>query len=396
VCDVAEVCTGTGHACPGDSVKPSTADCQYDKNLCTIEKCDGTGKLCPKQVGTAKDCGDGLVCTVDTCDPPTGVCSHTKKGSTCGQLLASFRSHQTPNQGEIGDLLQLGCFTVDIYVIDTRVGDDQQGVNCAFVDVTLGDSGCPLTVRSASVNGALFPQFQSSYLDPPSSVLNFGGCAKGEDVGDGEWVLLGSIEVTAAKEECTAEISLVQSLFTDSSLVSKGKDDVTWDTSNDGYPDDVTTLCWGSLYNVDAANALIDAGDLSMWGKCWLKSGEIATTGICKGFNVNKDTKVDGGDLNFFASAWQKFECAGGITVPANRLGCPSSTASDSRTTGLVMDEDGNITAVEVPWADRETIEAFGLTVPPMDWAGWRENPDAFQQMYPKAGTRQPSRGVGR
>lgn len=70
VCDVAEQCTGTaGQTCPSDGKAVANTPCNDDNNICTTDKCDGSGACV---LNSALNCDDGVACTQDSCDPQDG------------------------------------------------------------------------------------------------------------------------------------------------------------------------------------------------------------------------------------------------------------------------------------------------------------------------------------
>ncbi len=77
VCGARERCDATMDCvrvdCTGD------ADCQ-DDTLCNGRERCMANRCVP---GTAVECGDAVECTVDACDPATGMCSHTADTARC-------------------------------------------------------------------------------------------------------------------------------------------------------------------------------------------------------------------------------------------------------------------------------------------------------------------------
>ena len=110
----------------------------------------------------------------------------------------------------------------------------------------------------------------------------------------------------------------------------------------------------------------------------------------CEDFDYNMSGFVGPDDLGFFATAWQEYVCAGGIVIPVEQMRCngydwgPGGAASVSGN-GAMLDEDGNVVVVNVPWASAEMIESFGLTVPPRDWEGWKHAPQGGDRLTPKS-----------
>ena len=80
VCTTNAECSD-GDLCTTDTCDAKTGICSYkaldcdDGNACTLgEACDGKLGVCIK--GTPVDCDDNNECTLDTCDTKTGLCSH--------------------------------------------------------------------------------------------------------------------------------------------------------------------------------------------------------------------------------------------------------------------------------------------------------------------------------
>ncbi|MCK4660254.1 MAG: hypothetical protein KAV82_12095, partial [Phycisphaerae bacterium] len=107
-CDVAEACDGAG-SCPADGFQPIDTLCgdQNDTTCTDPDTCDGVGVCLPNHAangtlcedgeyctvddecyeglcdGSARDCGDGLDCTTDTCDEVGDSCVHTLDAGYC-------------------------------------------------------------------------------------------------------------------------------------------------------------------------------------------------------------------------------------------------------------------------------------------------------------------------
>jgi cysteine-rich repeat protein len=112
VCDRAEVCDGTGAACPADGFEPSTTECRASGGDCDpAERCTGTSALCPANAlspsstvcrvaagacDQAENCtGSTTTCPTDaprpsgtSCTPPTGG-SCVGFTCTCGTGMGS-------------------------------------------------------------------------------------------------------------------------------------------------------------------------------------------------------------------------------------------------------------------------------------------------------------------
>ena len=104
-CDDASNCT-TGDVCGGGACTGTPVNCN-DSNPCTVDQCnaaDGTcfwtannavcddgnactvGDACKLTQclgGAQKSCDDGVVCTTDTCDIKTGVCTYSNNTAAC-------------------------------------------------------------------------------------------------------------------------------------------------------------------------------------------------------------------------------------------------------------------------------------------------------------------------
>ncbi len=80
-CDLAESCTGASGACPADGFVAAGTGCS-DGNACTAgDACNASGQC----AGTPPPTDDGNPCTVDACDPATGVVTHLpgNAGTVC-------------------------------------------------------------------------------------------------------------------------------------------------------------------------------------------------------------------------------------------------------------------------------------------------------------------------
>ncbi|UCG17296.1 MAG: PKD domain-containing protein, partial [Phycisphaerales bacterium] len=96
VCDSVNGCQagspvdcGDGIACTVDSCNEATDSCDHapDNNLCDDGLyCDGAEECDPVngcQAGSPVDCGDGIACTVDSCNEATHSCDHAPDNSLC-------------------------------------------------------------------------------------------------------------------------------------------------------------------------------------------------------------------------------------------------------------------------------------------------------------------------
>jgi len=78
---------GDGNACTDDTCNDTTDACEHQNN--TAPCSDGlgctTGDVCSggECTGAPKDCGDGNICTTDSCSEPTGLCSNVNNTAAC-------------------------------------------------------------------------------------------------------------------------------------------------------------------------------------------------------------------------------------------------------------------------------------------------------------------------
>jgi sugar lactone lactonase YvrE len=123
-CDVTESCTGSSASCPADAFAGAGTVCRPAFDLCDLaEACTGMDRFCPGDLRVT--CNDGDPCTVDFCEPQTGMCQSTL----------------TPD-GETsrdGDGL---CHTTDDNL--SLYGTDGA---CGTLDDTTGDGVCDLLDR---------------------------------------------------------------------------------------------------------------------------------------------------------------------------------------------------------------------------------------------------------
>ncbi|MFO0607643.1 MAG: MopE-related protein [Polyangiales bacterium] len=70
VCDRAEVCDGTGAACPADVFEPATVDCRAAMGGCDVaERCTGMGAACPDDGFAPATQVCRASATIEACDP---------------------------------------------------------------------------------------------------------------------------------------------------------------------------------------------------------------------------------------------------------------------------------------------------------------------------------------
>jgi hypothetical protein len=74
-----------------------------DGNACTLDACDPTSGLCTNTDTVSSTCNDGNTCTDDACDPGTGLCTNTDNGS-CGLEICRtpgfWATHAGTEKGE--------------------------------------------------------------------------------------------------------------------------------------------------------------------------------------------------------------------------------------------------------------------------------------------------------
>jgi hypothetical protein len=264
--------------------------------------------------------------------------------------------------GTLDTVFEDQCFHIEIWVVDTT--HQKQGITCAYVDVDLGEAGCPLVVDGWTIAGD-FPDNHRGYLDPTkaeSRVLDLGGCTVEKGVGTDGYVLLATIDVVAPQIACMdADVVVAQSAMTASSIWGKGKAYAAPDLG--ASVGDIDVECWGNLYE-HSDNIYINAGDLSMFATAWPPEGTYDPE-----YDYDCDGVVGPGDLAYAATAWLKDVCGGGILIPDCQINCGGGAA-------LLKEADGTVRWVDAPeWASPEMIMDFGLTLPPRDWEGWRLAP---------------------
>jgi hypothetical protein len=401
VCDDPNTCSAG--VCLDNFESDSYANVCNDSDCCTLDDhCDGAGG-CHSGCGTpghnacssapggnVKDCSDGNTCTNDSCDP-VDCCEHTYVCSTnCGDLLVRATGEGV---GSNAHIFGQACYAVEVECLDaTCQAGGQNGINCCYVQLSLGTAACPLAVSRTypfdpfnsfdydiDVDDDNFPLFQDGYYEEPFDVLVFGGCTNEGGVGTKDnWAHLGTIIVEGSQNECIAPITIAQSggpvpfdpPFNGqiSSLIGLGP------VAADPAATLLTGIemdCWGELYDSwpVAGDSYINAGDLSMFANCWM----LPATGACAEFDYDPDGVVGPGDLSFFSTCWQQFDCAGTCYIHCDYLNdCPCAFGSNA----MAPNPDGGGTSTYLPWASKEMIEEFGLPVPPRSWAGWKLDPD--------------------
>jgi hypothetical protein len=107
--DCSEACDEAAGAC--DGADPDGSPCEDDSNPCTDDVCGGTGtcihrnngapcddgRFCTSvdtcnagscRAGAARDCDDGIACTIDHCDDDAAACLHIAASSGCDDGVA--------------------------------------------------------------------------------------------------------------------------------------------------------------------------------------------------------------------------------------------------------------------------------------------------------------------
>jgi hypothetical protein len=157
VCDNAEICTGSSGACPADGFKPSTTTCRADAGDCDVaEQCTGAAAACPangfEPQGTACATDDNL-CTNDVCNS-NGVCQHNNNTIGCDDGLFCTINDKcgggecdgTPNP--CGDGVQCtvdSCNEATDSCVNSPSNARCDDENSCTVDVCVAGDGCTNT-----------------------------------------------------------------------------------------------------------------------------------------------------------------------------------------------------------------------------------------------------------
>jgi hypothetical protein len=243
--------------------------------------------------------------------------------------------------------------------------DCPDGITCVFVDVELGDGDCGLSIVGAELTDT-FPDNQDYLIDAEDTVAtiyNFGGCTTDADVGVGEWVLVGTVDVVTSVVACEADMILSQSAIDNSSLWGSGYADAYHYMGESSMT--MTTICPGWLYDHVADAGHIDQADLAMFASCYMSSDPA-----CAEYDYDMDGTVTPGDLGFWATGYDEDVCSGTIVIPCVQTHCDCRAG-----TGLMIDNNGTVVEVEMDWASSDMIQSFGLEVPDKSWEGWRLQP---------------------
>src|SRR5439155_1450478 len=144
-CSDHDLCTGveTCNVRTGMCGHGTPVDCN-DNNVCTLDSCDPMTGMChfapqPGCCNTDADCDDGIACTEDTCDTGTHACSHT---DTCddGVFCNGVETCNT-NTGMCGHGTPVNCD--DSSPCTTDFCD--QGIGCRHTpvpDCCVADGDC--------------------------------------------------------------------------------------------------------------------------------------------------------------------------------------------------------------------------------------------------------------
>ena len=86
-CDDGDLCTGSDH-CSNGQCAGQPLDCD-DGDACTLDGC--SAGLCTHEGPPADACEDSSPCTLDSCDPTSGLCIHSPVAGSCddGNLCTS-------------------------------------------------------------------------------------------------------------------------------------------------------------------------------------------------------------------------------------------------------------------------------------------------------------------
>ena len=348
-----------------------------DSDPCTANVCTDGG--CAFPVEPDKD-GDGCCDVMDPCpnDPKLGCDSdYVQDDGECHDVVyrAIIRSEKSglqtvPDDSFLPDEdtihLQNGCFVIEVWVQETTSA--KTGLACAFTDFSWkGDLACQPKWTLINWNDT-FDQFRAGTVDNNSGEgSNLGGCTLLEGVGVfPRWHRLATLHYDGNHPKCKNEFNLSMA-EKGASLREVGEAKVFQFGSAL-----LDVECLGFIYNLasendEPAQPEVQPADFALFAPCWMAGGD-GDLGDCAAVDWDCDGVVGPGDLNFFATAWQKGVCEPNIVVPACQLHCDTDATGNGQGT---LTSRGDY----MPWATRETIREFGLPVPPRDWAGWALNP---------------------
>ena len=174
-CDDSDACTGEG-VCSGGTCVTVPVSCD-DGNDCTVDGCDGdsgctktpvlSGTPCfsvdPCVVATVCDeggvcgggspaCDDGNDCTLDTCDPGSGVCGHLNVAGTCDDRNPCTVGERCLSGVCGGGAAVPGCCNFDA---DCDDGDACTPTRCSgqrCVSTGQDPDSCPVSVEGCRID----------------------------------------------------------------------------------------------------------------------------------------------------------------------------------------------------------------------------------------------------
>ena len=243
-CDDANPCTAdTCHPAQGCQSVPTTGLCDADGTLCTkLDTCvDGQCKA-----GNVTDCNDNNPCTLDGCEPSTGLCSHDPK----------------PAQGDACDADGSAC----------TVSDACDGGKCTPGKTTVCTDGNACTVDSCvAATGKC--QFDSQALEGQGCDADGDGCTVG-DVCTGGFCVAGAKAICAQPAEQCQQAACVNKGKHAYQCVAIPKADVT--PCSDGSACTLADFCKGGKCLAGAQKSCPDNG-FCLVGSCDSKNGQCGT-----------------------------------------------------------------------------------------------------------------------
>ena len=199
--------------------------------------------------------------------------------------------------------------------------------------------------------------------------FNYGGCTLDQGVGIfPRWHRLVTLHYEGNHPKCKNVLHLAAS-EKGSALMEVGE------VKNEQFNQTLHDVeCLGFVYDLAEENDQgpqeeIMPADFAIFAPCWMAGTDKENPlDDCADVDWDCDGVIGPGDLNFFATAWQKGVCDSNIVVPACQLHC--DTAATGSGEGTLTNRGDYL-----QWASPETIRSFGLPVPPRDWAGWALDP---------------------